>query len=111
MTRRALREARFLVNGPAPLPPTSGSDACHPSGKPNYAARAKAKLAVGRHPATGTRTRPDVGTCGECVHHVVSRYDKRYHKCEKHRLGTSSSEASDIRVSWPACDFFVRKTA
>ena len=42
-------------------------------------------------------------TCGACAHHVTRAHDRVWHKCRRHRLGMSSSAASDIRVSWPAC--------
>jgi hypothetical protein len=76
-------------------------------------------LAVGHHPATGLRLWRDVTdtdgpgltdlevTCGGCVHAVkVSTGSRDVWKCEKHRLGLSHSAASDIRVSWPACELF-----
>lgn len=70
-------------------------------------------LEAGRHPATGTRTMPDFGTCGDCAHHHSYRWtpNKTFHKCDVHRLGQSHSSSSDIRVSWPACEFFKAKEA
>ena len=69
--------------------------------------RNNAAIAAGRHPATG-RALLDGETCGTCAYHHNYRWDTRsYHKCEQHRLGESRSEASDIRVSWPACVLWV----
>lgn len=65
--------------------------------------RNRANIARGVHPATLRPLRKDE-TCGTCVHHHDYLYhSRRLHKCELHRLGESHSEASDIRVSWPAC--------
>lgn len=66
-------------------------------------------LARGVHPATRADLRPDGGTCGGCAHHHAyqdGRYDRTYHKCDRHRLGESHSDASDIRVGWPACALY-----
>lgn len=61
-------------------------------------------LEAGTHPATRRPLLIGTGeTCATCVHHLVASQNRTYHKCDKHRLGASSSEASDIRVSWPAC--------
>lgn len=68
--------------------------------------RNRSILEAGRHPATGERLLEDGSTCGECVHHLIHRLNRAYHKCDVSRLGPSSSEASDIRVSWPACARF-----
>ena len=60
-------------------------------------------LRSGTHPATHRRLLGE-HTCGECSHHhCYLWHTKRYHKCDLHRLGESHSEASDIRISWPAC--------
>lgn len=71
--------------------------------------RRRALLDIGVHPATHRALLQD-HTCGECVHHVVrgweGRRTHRWHKCLKSLLGASSSAASDIRVSWPACELF-----
>lgn len=64
-----------------------------------------AALARGQNPGSGLEVReprdPRV-TCGSCWH-AVSRGGTRqtFWKCELGRL--SSSEASDIRLSWPGC--------
>jgi hypothetical protein len=41
-----------------------------------------------------------VYTCGDCIHH---KKKGRYHKCD---LNSTSGAATDIRVSWPACELF-----
>ena len=43
-------------------------------------------------------------TCKTCRFLLVRRYSGKYFKCEK--WSTSSSSASDIRVSWPACKLY-----
>lgn len=104
MTKRAIREAVRALG--APMPEGLGGFVTA-KGRPDYTARNRAMLDAGRHPATGTKVRPDLGTCGGCAHHVTQGYTGRiFHKCEFHRLGASRSEASDIRVSWPACEGF-----
>lgn len=65
-------------------------------------------LAAGRHPATLLPLWIGTGeTCATCVHHSAPlRNTRRYHKCDHHHLGPSRSEASDIRVGWPACALY-----
>lgn len=65
----------------------------------------------GIHPATRQRVRLEPGkTCGDCAHHVAhGHHDRPWHKCDVHRLGLSLSAASDIRLSWPACELFIEK--
>ena len=65
-------------------------------------------LEGGIHPATRRPVLTTGDRCGDCVHHVVVRHDRAWHKCEKHQLGISHSEASDIRVGWPACTLYGR---
>lgn len=65
--------------------------------------RQRDALARGRHPATGHALREGEETCGSCINHKIIRASKTWHKCELHPLGLSASEASDIRVGWPAC--------
>jgi hypothetical protein len=116
-------------------PPKVGS----PAGKRvNYTAKNRALLEAGIHPATGRRLLRDepcpvegcpiegehhhVGgddvvmaakptTCRDCTHceqHSAGGHGYVW-KCAKHRLGMSHSEASDIRVGWPACILFAPK--
>lgn len=65
--------------------------------------RSRTLLDAGIHPATRQpvdRTK----TCGTCAHATRTHHSSRpYWKCDLHRLGTSRSVASDIRVSWPGC--------
>lgn len=105
MTRRALLEARAMHET------DQRTRLRLYSRRTDYTARNKAMLEGGHHPATGSKLRPDLGTCGDCVFHVERHMGGRYHKCKNHRLGLSGSEASDIRVGWPACDFFEREPA
>lgn len=64
-------------------------------------------LTIGVHPATRQPTAPELGRCGDCAHaHRVVHHSRAWWKCDLHRLGMSHSEASDIRVSWPACTKF-----
>ena len=67
--------------------------------------RAKLAIAGGRHPF-GLPLRQPVGqhTCGDCGHHLVWKYAKRYHKCG---LNLSHGPSTDVRVSWPACTAWV----
>lgn len=76
--------------------------------RPDYTKRAKALLALGRHPATRLALLADsTATCGDCAHATLIEHNaRRWWKCAKHRLGMSHSEASDIRVGWPACLLF-----
>jgi hypothetical protein len=75
-------------------------------GRTDYAAKAREAINVGMHPATRLPLlAADWGfQCGNCIHAVRVQGGARWHwKCARHRLGMSASEASDIRVSWPAC--------
>ena len=46
----------------------------------------------------------DGHTCKECSNLVWHHYDKKYYKCSVY--GESYSEATDWRVSYPACGMF-----
>lgn len=77
----------------------------------NYTERAKEYIAQGMHPVTG---RPLLGseTCGSCAFAVKVGHGARdYWKCgsEGGRFNTHS-EASDIRLKWPACKSWVQKS-
>lgn len=71
-------------------------------------------IEAGTHPATRRPLLvvPDgVGrpTCGDCAQHRAIRSHRPtgyWHKCTISRLGLSHSAASDIRISWPACERF-----
>lgn len=64
--------------------------------------RRQADLDRGRHPVTGLPLLDaEWGfTCGTCAHHRVQRMSGTYHKCA---LRDTGSEATDIRLGWPAC--------
>ena len=64
--------------------------------------RRQADLAAGRHPVTRLPLLdPEWGfTCASCAHHYVAHLAGKYHKCA---LRDTGSEATDIRVGWPAC--------
>jgi len=83
---------------PAPVPepePTLSADR-------RRTLRQKAAVANGRHPLTGGRAFPDMGTCGSCAHRILLRHhDRTWPKCG---VGPSShSAATDVRAWWPAC--------
>lgn len=62
-------------------------------------------LARGVHPATGSPLLADSALrCRDCVHAVAAHHARTYWKCERSSL--SRSEATDIRVGWPACSQF-----
>lgn len=71
----------------------------------SWTARARLMVAAGRHPLTRGTARPDLGTCGECVHRVMrGTRSKPYPKCD---LGPiTSGEQTDVRAWWPACGRF-----
>lgn len=89
--------------------------------------RRNQQLAAGIHPRTRLRLldpNPDAFTCGDCELHFTRNMDSnhRYHKCGhgypvyEHEDGTvtylnvSSGPATDVRLSWPACSAFKKKT-
>lgn len=43
-------------------------------------------------------------TCKNCKFHEIQQFSRPYHKCLK--MGITSSSATDIRVSDPACKFY-----
>ncbi len=63
-----------------------------------------AALAAGRHPFMGGPVRPDLGTCGDCAHSGrQGGVAGSYYKCA---LNLTGGPATDIRISWPACNRF-----
>ena len=60
-------------------------------------------LAAGVHPVTRRPLLPlaDEKTCGGCDHHFSHAHNRTWHKCD---LNASRGAATDIRVSFPACD-------
>lgn len=64
--------------------------------------RQREMVDTGWHPLTRTRARPDLGTCGTCVHR--RSLGRTYPKCG---LGPiTSGPGTDVRAWWPACERF-----
>ncbi len=62
-------------------------------------------LEQGYHPATRRRLAENGMTCGDCAAHMAFAYATRtFYKCRF--AGVSNGPATDIRVSWPACELF-----
>jgi hypothetical protein len=89
-----------VLFGEPPPPPEPKPDKPR---RTDYTAKHRALFECGIHPATRRPVMYGAATCGDCNHHIVVRVRRTWHKCELHVLGQSHSEASDIRVSWPAC--------
>lgn len=70
--------------------------------------RRKILLERGEHP-TGNGAINLTHNCRECAHCIAHGWQRTYYKCDVSRLGESSSAASDIRLSWPACPKFQRR--
>jgi hypothetical protein len=87
------------VHVPAAAPGSSGDL----SADRRRAVRQRKLVDQGWHPLTRTPARPELGSCGSCVHRVFAgRGAKRYPKCD---VGPSTSgAATDVRRWWPACD-------
>jgi hypothetical protein len=63
--------------------------------------RNKWLLECGIHPLTKRDLLDPPGhTCGECSHH---RQRGKYHKCD---FNDTCGAATDIRISWPACELW-----
>lgn len=94
---------------PGPAPDVDAAMANRSDGKLSADQRRTIKrrrlLELGINPATRRPFRVPLGeTCGSCAHHRAARAgNSRFHKCD---LNRSSSAATDIRVSWPACDLW-----
>ena len=100
--RNSIREAQIALGV---IPDGAGDE----SATVRRTRRNNELIEAGRHPATLRPLLPLKADlhCGDCAHHLVAHGNtKTYHKCARHRLGPSHSEASDIRVSWPACELF-----
>lgn len=52
---------------------------------------------------------PEGKTCKTCEHHYTYTGNRTWHKCAIWHQ--SSSAATDIRVSWPACGKYQEETA
>lgn len=73
--------------------------------------RRREMLAKGIHPTSRRPLlapgHPNHGTtCGHCVHAFRHMAAKGYWKCEKAAGGLTHGPASDVRVSWPACELW-----
>jgi hypothetical protein len=88
---------------PVTLPPGRPVEKLSPDRRRTL--RQRAAVDRGVHPLTGGRARPDLGTCGDCVHRfVVPWHDRSYPKCD---LGPRThGPGTDVRAWWPACDRF-----
>lgn len=64
--------------------------------------RRRALLDAGVHPATGRKLAGNGETCATCVHHQAFARNRTWHKCLL--AGVTHGPATDIRVSWPACE-------
>lgn len=108
-----------LVAGQVPLPgmPADGVlFAVEPVSQPEMedlsadrrrTARQRQLIADGWHPLTRDRARPDLGTCGTCVHRqLVGHHGRSYPKCDVGPVTHGS--ATDVRAWWPACSRFER---
>jgi hypothetical protein len=108
------------VTKPGDTTPSAGNDAAVPlmlPGMPEaperppgdkrgkrrtWTTRARNLIAQGIHPLTRGPARPDLGTCGTCVHWIRADYHERgYRKCAKGPW--THSEQTDVRGWWPAC--------
>jgi hypothetical protein len=90
-----------------PAPQLPGTPATAPDTGPLSAdrrrtARQRQLVADGWHPLTRDRARPDLGTCGDCVHRQAGgRAGRSFPKCD---LGpVSKGPGTDVRAHWPAC--------
>lgn len=92
--------ARLFDVGPEPEQgPHVGQDALR-------TIRRRALLDAGVHPTTKLRLREPAGeTCATCDHHEAHtiRSGRTFHKCGAVIGGPTNGPATDVRVSWPAC--------
>jgi hypothetical protein len=65
-------------------------------------------VALGMHPLTKTKTRPDLGTCGSCALRSLGRFPKCTLGADlpNRKAGPymTRGAATDCRAWWPACD-------
>jgi hypothetical protein len=68
-------------------------------------ARQRAAIDAGLHPLTGERLPGNGETCGSCVRRIqVQRGGRAWPKCDQQsRRYATTSAATDVRASWPAC--------
>lgn len=81
--------------------------------------RQKRDVELGRHPLTGGKARPELGTCGGCA--LRSLEFGRFPKCVQgaaldatpRRAGPymTHGAATDVRAWWPACGQFQPRAA
>lgn len=65
--------------------------------------RQQQMIANGVHPVTRRLLRPQGGTCGDCAHlHGEHHHNRTYYKCDL--TVVTNGAATDIRLSWPACN-------
>ena len=64
----------------------------------------RATIASGRHPLTRHPLLGNGETCGSCAHRITGQYAYRYHKCDL--IANTHGAATDLRLSWPACDLW-----
>jgi hypothetical protein len=65
-------------------------------------ARNEAMLRSGKHPATGRPLANNGMTCNTCANRTSLHKVATYHKCAL--VPVTGGPATDIRLSWPACD-------
>lgn len=74
--------------------------------------RRRELLAAGIHPTTkrpllpDEPDRPTCSSCASCFGYTAAR---TYYKCERAAGGLTHGPASDVRLSWPACDRYELK--
>ena len=70
-------------------------------------ARNAGVIAGGRNPATMRPLLLGGGTCGDCSHlKAVGGTARNYWKCELACRAVTGGAATDVRLSWPACELF-----
>ena len=92
---------------PVPVEPkhSSGRDADGLSYGQRVTIRNRKAIEAGRHPITGAALLGGDTTCRECGYaYRAPRGARSLWKCE---LNDTRSVVTDLRVSWPACTYFV----
>lgn len=101
---------------PVPEPDADAEpDALTASYGSRLTARNRVAIANGRHPATRKKLLRIVDPpqramcCGDCAHADYRPGGTRWFwKCRLHPQGMTHGPATDIRISWPACELFDR---
>lgn len=82
-----------------------------PPPRPSAGARLTRRLNLlaerGIQPLTREPARPDLGTCGTCIHRVANGHG--YPKCDHPDTPATHGPATDVRAKWPACDRWAAK--